>query len=77
MAKLPDGYIFILKENRKKLSINMEQRELIMCRNCEEYKEWGDVMCCMRLGSYYGNVMPTDYCSYARKRETKRNDQMD
>lgn len=68
MAKLPDGYIFILKENRKKLRIEMKEHELIMCRNCEEYKEWDGTMICMRLGSYYGNTKPTDYCSYAWKR---------
>lgn len=77
MAKLPDGHIFFLKENRKKLCIDIERRELIMCRNCEQYKEWEDTMICMRLGSYYGNTKPTDYCSYAWKKETKRDGQTD
>ena len=69
MAKLPDGWIITPKENAKKATIEMTSKELIMCRNCEEYKEWDDVMICMRLGSYYGNTMPTDYCSYAKKRK--------
>lgn len=69
MAKLPDGWLFVPKVSKKLTTIEITEQELIMCRNCEEYKEWGDTMCCMRLGSYYGNTMPTDYCSYAKKRE--------
>lgn len=33
MAKFPDGHVFIYKPNR--LGIEIEERELIMCRNCK------------------------------------------
>lgn len=33
MAKLPDGHVFIYKPKRTKIEI--EEHELVMCRNCK------------------------------------------
>ena len=33
MAKLPDGHVFIYKQKLTKIEI--EERELVMCRNCK------------------------------------------
>lgn len=43
--------------------------ELIRCKDCKEYAEWGDSMICMRLGSYYGDTKPNDFCSRAERKE--------
>lgn len=37
MAKLPDGWIFI-PTIEKRTTVNIEERELVMCRNCK----WGE-----------------------------------
>lgn len=34
MAKLPDGWVFIPKPV-KGITIDIEQRELVMCKNCK------------------------------------------
>ena len=49
--------------------ILMMETELIRCKDCKEYAEWGDSMICMRLGSYYGNTKPNDFCSRAERKE--------
>lgn len=41
----------------------------VICEECAEYQDWVNGKICMRLGSYYGNVMPRDFCSYGRNRE--------
>lgn len=44
---------------------------VIYCKDCEEYKEWSNgVYICMRLGSYYGDMKPSDYCSHGVRRKT-------
>ena len=40
---------------------------VIRCKDCIEYQDWLDTKICMRLGSYYGNTKPTDYCSYGHR----------
>lgn len=38
--------------------------EVVRCRDCEEYVPWleGDYIC-GRIGSYFGNTNPNDFCS--------------
>ena len=38
--------------------------EVVRCRDCEEYVPWleGDYVC-GRIGSYFGNTKPNDFCS--------------
>lgn len=43
-------------------------REVVCCKNCSEYKAWGTGKICMRLGSYYGNKKPDDFCSLGIRR---------
>lgn len=52
--------------------------ELVRCKDCKEYKIWGTdgTRICMRLGSYYGDTEPTDYCSYGERKE-QENDKND
>lgn len=42
---------------------------VIRCKDCKHYDFWGESMICMRLGSYYGNTKPNDYCSRAERKE--------
>ena len=73
MAKLTDGLVFVFKPNRGNIVI--EEVDLVMCRNCEEYITWEDgTRICGRLGSYYGDTAPDDYCSYGRRREDGKTD---
>lgn len=44
-------------------------KELIRCKDCKEYAEWGDSMICMRLDSYHGDTKPNDFCSRAERKE--------
>ena len=63
----PFGWVFTPKA--KKLTIEVTNREIVFCRDCEEYKEWDGSKICMRLGSYYGNMKPNDYCSYGVRKD--------
>jgi hypothetical protein len=38
--------------------------EVVRCKDCEEYIPWleGDYIC-GRIGSYFGNTKPNDFCS--------------
>ena len=40
MAKLPDGWVFIPR-TKDAITIEVEQRELVTCRNCKHYKFYG------------------------------------
>ena len=44
---------------------------VIRCKDCKEYAEWGDSMICMRLGSYYGNTKPNEFCSRAERKDNE------
>lgn len=45
-----------------------EISDVVRCKNCTEYKEWGSGKICMRLGSYYGDREPDDFCSLGIRR---------
>ena len=47
----------------------VDAEQVIRCKECKEYAEWGDNMICMRLGSYYGNTKQNDFCSRAERKE--------
>lgn len=42
--------------------------EVVRCKNCSEYREWNGRKICMRLGSYYGEREPNDFCSLGIRR---------
>ena len=42
--------------------------EVVRCKDCAEYIPWGNDRICGRVGSYYGNTKPNDYCSRGRKK---------
>lgn len=66
MAELkPFGYTFTPK-TEDRITITLESKPIVFCRDCEEYRNWDGDKICMRLGSYYGNTKPDDYCSYGR-----------
>lgn len=39
---------------------------VVRCKDCVEYGRFCGGKICMRVGSYYGNTKPNDYCSYGR-----------
>lgn len=43
--------------------------EVVRCKDCKNYMEWLDGKICARLGSYYGDTEPTDYCSYGERKD--------
>lgn len=62
VTQKPFGWVFAPKKKAGKVEVT--NRAIVFCRDCEEYKEWDNTKICMRLGSYYGNMKPDDYCSY-------------
>lgn len=69
MAELkPFGYTFMPK-TKDRITITLESKPIVFCWDCEEYQHWDGDKICMRLGSYYGNMRPDDYCSYGMKRQ--------
>ena len=45
--------------------------EVVRCKNCSEYKAWGTGKICMRLGSYYGDREPNDFCSLGIEKDRR------
>ena len=43
--------------------------EVVRCQDCKEYIPWLRGSICSRLGSYYGNTKPDDYCSKGVKKK--------
>lgn len=41
---------------------------VVRCKDCEEYIPWLDRKICARIGSYFGNTKPNDFCSYGKRR---------
>lgn len=41
---------------------------VVRCKDCVEYIPWLDGKICARIGSYFGNTKPTDFCSYGKRR---------
>jgi hypothetical protein len=37
--------------------------EVVRCKDCEEYIPWLEGRICGRIGSYFGNTKPDDFCS--------------
>ncbi len=47
--------------------------EVVRCKDCEEYIPWLDgEKICGRVGSYYGNTKPDDFCSRGNRRTNGR-----
>ena len=42
--------------------------EVVRCKDCIEYKECGTGKICMKLGSYYRELEPDDFCSLGIRR---------
>ena len=68
MAKLPDGFVFIVEPIRT--SVTLRQQDLIMCRSCtfhragaNELEAWSD--CCL----HSMHVSENDWCSWAVKKK--------
>lgn len=36
--KLPDGWVLIAHMDAKAIKVDVEKRELVMCRNCKHYE---------------------------------------
>ncbi len=66
MAKLPDGWVFIPKPV-KRTTIDIEKRELVMCRNCK-HRDPEDFKCDHHWHAY--SPLPVDddfWCAYGEK----------
>ena len=66
MAKLPDGWVFIPKPV-KRTTIDIEQRELVMCRNCK-HRDPEDHKCDHHWHAY--SPLPVDddfWCAFGEK----------
>jgi len=49
----------------------VEYVEVVRCKDCAEYHPWLRGNICMRLGSYYGDTKPDDFCSYGRRKDAE------
>lgn len=59
----PFGWVFTPKM-KDVTKIEVKPKPVVFCRDCEEYIEWQDgTRICGRLGSYYGDTSPDDFCS--------------
>jgi hypothetical protein len=41
---------------------------VVRCKDCVEYIPWLDGKICARIGSYFGNTKPNDFCSHGTRR---------
>lgn len=67
--KCPDGYVILMRPDRKATRVDLEKVELVKCRNCR-YLRHIDIgnrsYCCI-----HGNETDEDdWCSWAEKKET-------
>ena len=65
MARMPDGFVFItnvsepnVKDGQAYAEVNVEERELVMCKNCKCYNR--DISYCYRV---LGGRGPDFYCA--------------
>lgn len=80
--KLPDGWVAIVHADAKATKIDMETRELVMCRNCKYFtvKDWWakfgkvpvlgacDVPTCEKWGGGC-YTKPDGYCHLGERRD--------
>ena len=45
-----------------------EYVEVVRCKDCKEYIPWNDGRICARIGSYFGNTKPNDFCSRGERK---------
>ena len=64
MAKLPDGWIYIPRQ-KDMVTIEIEPRELVMCRNCRHWNE-EDHDCNIKVGHF--TAPPEWYCADGERR---------
>lgn len=71
MARMPDGFVFItnvsgpkVKDGQAYAEVNVEERELVMCKNCKCYN--GKIGYCYRDG---GSRKPDFYCADGERRD--------
>ena len=70
MAKLPDGWMLIPK-TKDAVTINVEMRELVMCRNCKHGEPCNeDVFCTKDIGTIESSVHKPDwFCADGEHKE--------
>lgn len=70
MSKLPDGMVFTYALDRKGVALGIQQKELVMCRNCKYW--WSPEATAHQTPGckWRGDEVPspTDFCSYGKKR---------
>lgn len=66
MAQLPDGWIFIPKM-KNLVTIELEQRELVMCRNCRHGDCFDKFVICRKTERI--QVPPDFYCADGKRKE--------
>ena len=73
MAKIPDGWVAITHIDRKGIKIDIETKELVMCKSCKNwvhgYITDHDDFIPPKCGKYQQMVghYSDDYCSLAEK----------
>lgn len=51
----------------------VDAEPVVRCKDCVEYIHWGDDgnRICGRIGSYFGNTKPNDFCSRGAKMDVE------
>ena len=77
MARMPDGFVFItnvsgpkVKDGHAYADVSVEERELVMCRNCKHWEmDWetvGDKRFCPLIDYFSG---PEFFCADGERRD--------
>jgi len=73
MTKVPDGWMFIPKM-KDAVTINVEMRELVLCRNCKYGEPCDkDIYCTKDIGTIESSVHKPDwFCADGKRKEGRR-----
>lgn len=65
IIEAPDNFGKTLKAEKVNTKII---GELVRCKDCVHYQEWGNSKICMRLRSYYRDNPPDWFCADGKRR---------
>lgn len=68
--KLPSGWIIFLRSNPKGTEVEMESKELVLCKDCKHINQKSQKDAWM-LCSYNDWVLSDGYCSWGERKDNE------